>query len=91
MCCGHVFCKSCIDNTKQNTAIVKACPVCRNEEFTTVLISKLIDWLEACTYFVQTKKKVASGKANSMTLKITFIVVMAASMKIFCAQMSVGK
>ena len=27
VCCGHVFCKSCIDNTKQNTAIVEACPV----------------------------------------------------------------
>ena len=44
VCCGHVFCKSCIDNTKRNTAIVGVCPVCRSEEFTTV-VNKQVDRL----------------------------------------------
>ena len=32
VCCGHVFCKSCMDNVKK---AANACPVCRNEEFVT--------------------------------------------------------
>ena len=35
VCCGHVFCKSCLDNIKKATAITNACPVCRDEEFVT--------------------------------------------------------
>ena len=35
MCCGHVFCKSCLDNIKKAAAITNACPVCRDEEFVT--------------------------------------------------------
>ena len=35
VCCGHLFCKSCLDNLKKAAAITNACPVCRDEEFTT--------------------------------------------------------
>ena len=35
VCCGHVFCKSCLNNVKKAAAITNACPVCRNEEFVT--------------------------------------------------------
>ena len=35
VCCGHVFCKSCLDNIKKAAAITNACPVCRDEEFVT--------------------------------------------------------
>ena len=35
VCCGHLFCKSCLDNAKKASAITNACPVCRDEEFTT--------------------------------------------------------
>ena len=35
VCCGHVFCKSCLDNVKKATTITNACPVCRDEEFVT--------------------------------------------------------
>ena len=34
VCCGHLFCKSCLDNTKGATAFT-ACPMCRNEDFKT--------------------------------------------------------
>ena len=33
VCCGHIFCKFCLDNVKRATAITNACPVCRDEEF----------------------------------------------------------
>ena len=36
VCCGHTFCKSCLENARSSTAISNACPVCRREEFTTV-------------------------------------------------------
>ena len=34
-CCGHLFCKSCLDNIKKAAAISNACPICRDEEFKT--------------------------------------------------------
>lgn len=33
VCCGHVYCKNCLDNTKKITATSSACPMCRDEEF----------------------------------------------------------
>ena len=32
-CCGHNFCKSCLDNFKRTSAV---CPFCRNEDFATL-------------------------------------------------------
>ena len=52
-CCGHVFCKSCLDNVKKASAITNACPVCRDEEFTTFrnkAIDREVRWLHIyCT------------------------------------------
>ena len=37
ICCGHVFCKSCLDGMKEAKSIVdNICPVCRGEDFVTV-------------------------------------------------------
>ena len=35
-CCGHTFCRSCIDRLKESTSIANACPVCRDSEFPVV-------------------------------------------------------
>ena len=35
-CCGHTFCKSCLDGAKKATIITDACPMCRSEEFFTI-------------------------------------------------------
>ena len=35
-CCGHTFCKSCLDGAKKATIIANVCPICRDEEFPTV-------------------------------------------------------
>ena len=32
-CCGHTFCKSCLEGSKKSSNI---CPVCRSEEFVTI-------------------------------------------------------
>ena len=41
-CCGHTFCKSCIDNLKATEVYSNACPVCRDSEFP-VVQNKQID------------------------------------------------
>ena len=35
VCCGHLFCKSCLSDVKTVTDITNTCPVCRDEEFKT--------------------------------------------------------
>ena len=36
ICCGHVFCKTCIDQMKRAKLLCVVCPMCRDEEFPTV-------------------------------------------------------
>jgi len=33
-CCGHTFCKSCLECVKESTVLPSSCPVCRSEQFT---------------------------------------------------------
>ena len=33
LCCGNVFCKSCLNDIKKDTPNCNACPICRNEGF----------------------------------------------------------
>ena len=40
VCCGHIFCKTCIEKTKKSQH--PACPMCRDKEFSNVL-NKQID------------------------------------------------
>ena len=35
VCCGHTFCKSCLEDAKQASMVTSACPMCREENFTT--------------------------------------------------------
>ncbi|XP_065918767.1 tripartite motif-containing protein 2-like [Dysidea avara] len=35
VCCGHTFCKSCLEGAKRATSISDACPICRNIQFVT--------------------------------------------------------
>ena len=56
VCCGHLFCKSCLDNVKKASAITNACPVCRDEEFTT-FCNKAIDREVRSFYIYCTNKE----------------------------------
>ena len=62
VCCGHVFCKSCLDNAKKAADI--NCPMCRSEEFV-VYPNKQIDRIIKClqVYCVH-KEKVANQGAG---------------------------
>ena len=35
-CCGHIFCKSCLEAAVRVTSVTKACPMCRSKEFVTI-------------------------------------------------------
>jgi len=41
-CCGHTFCKFCINNLKETTTLSNGCPVCRDSQFP-VVQNKQID------------------------------------------------
>ena len=36
-CCGHTFCRSCLEATKRAKSVSKACPMCRSEDYVTNL------------------------------------------------------
>ena len=42
VCCGHLFCKSCLGNVRKAAAISNACPICRDKEFVT-FPNKVVD------------------------------------------------
>ena len=35
-CCGHTFCKSCLEAAERSEFVIRACPMCRSEEFSTM-------------------------------------------------------
>ena len=73
VCCGHVFCKSCIDKTKQNTAIIQACPVCRSKEFTTVVNKQVERLVKNLSVFCTNKEKGCKweGELNDIDSHLT--------------------
>ena len=36
VCCGNLFCKSCLDKAKESKSVEQVCPCCRNAEFLNV-------------------------------------------------------
>ena len=57
LCCGHAFCKSCLDGQRQARSIDYVCPVCREVEFTTVLYKALDREIKALHIYCTNKKK----------------------------------
>ena len=55
VCCGHLFCKSCLDKLKHSPTITNACPVCRDEEFVT-FPNKAVDREIKCLHVYCTNK-----------------------------------
>ena len=55
VCCGHLFCKSCLDKLKHSLTITNACPVCRDEEFVT-FPNKAVDREIKCLHVYCTNK-----------------------------------
>ena len=61
VCCGHLFCKSCLDNA---STITNICPMCCNENFIHFLIRQFNEKLRSFTYTILTRGKVVSGRVN---------------------------
>ena len=57
VCCGHIFCKSCLDNVKKAAAITNSCPVCRNEAFVTFPNKRLDREIKSLHIYCTNKEK----------------------------------
>lgn len=57
LCCGNVFCKSCLEGVKQATITVKSCPICRDEVFKTVLHKQADRAVKSLRIFCVNKEK----------------------------------
>ena len=63
-CCGHTFCKSCIEATKGVKSVINVCPVCRNEEFTTILNKQADRIIRNLYVYCSTRIKDVSGRVK---------------------------
>jgi len=57
LCCGHTFCKSCLDNTKKSKFTSKSCPVCCNVEFTVVHNKQVDRFVKSLQIICSNKEK----------------------------------
>ena len=56
-CCGHTFCKSCLEGAKKATAIAYTCPICRNEQFITMPNKQVDRAVKGLRVFCTNKKE----------------------------------
>ena len=54
LCCGNVFCTSCLDGAKKVTI---SCPICRSEEFETILHKQADRAVRSLSIFCINKEK----------------------------------
>ena len=78
MCCGHTFCKSCLDNAREAIAIFpqwghhrvcNVCPMCRTEDFNTVPNKQICREVMNLHIFCINKEKVCTwqGEINNIS------------------------
>ena len=72
-CCGHTFCKSCIDGTKETSTVSSACPMCRTEEFPTVQNKQVDRAIRSLHVFCNNKSEGCDweGEVNDITKHLT--------------------
>ncbi|XP_065904792.1 TNF receptor-associated factor 4-like [Dysidea avara] len=57
LCCGHTFCKSCLDGTKKSKFTSKLCPMCCSGEFTSVHNKQVDRLVKSLLVFCSNKEK----------------------------------
>ena len=82
MCCGHTFCKSCLENAKKAVAIFPpwssdrriccVCPMCRMEDFNTVPNKQICREVMGLHVFCTNKEKGCKwqGEINNISLHL---------------------
>ena len=65
-CCGHLFCKTSLDNIHRAPAITNACPICHDEEpdIKHFVIKQLTAKLKGFIFIALIGRKVVSGRVN---------------------------
>jgi len=68
-CCGHTFCKSCVNVPLWISTITRACPVCRDEEFLTIPNKQIERHIRYLHVYCTNKHKgcVWQGEVNDIT------------------------
>ena len=56
-CCGHTFCKSCLEAARRPTTITKTCTICRDEEYTTIPNKQVDRTIRSLRVFCTNKEK----------------------------------
>ncbi|XP_065907521.1 TNF receptor-associated factor 5-like [Dysidea avara] len=72
-CCGHTFCKSCLEGAKKVTTIADACPICRNKQFVTMPNKQANRTIRSLHVFCANKKKGCEwqGEVNNIVDHLT--------------------
>ena len=73
VCCGHTFCKTCLDDAKRAVSVENACPVCREKGFTTCPNKQNERALKSLHVFCTNKNKGCDwqGELNSIVAHLT--------------------
>ena len=87
LCCGHTFCKSCLDGTKKSKFTSKLCPMCCGGEFTSVHNKQVDRLVKSLLVFCSNKKKGCEWQGEVMTSINTLVV---AILKMLVVLMIVG-
>ena len=62
VCCGHIFCKSCVDGVKNSSHT--DCPMCRNEEFSSFLNKQADREIKGLTTYCSNNAAGCTWKGN---------------------------
>ncbi|XP_065901501.1 TNF receptor-associated factor 4-like [Dysidea avara] len=62
VCCGHIFCKSCVDGVK--SSYHTDCPMCRNEEFSSFLNKQADREVKGLTLYCSNKEEGCTWKGK---------------------------
>ena len=69
VCCGHVFCKTCIDQVKRASSSSDACPMCRDEKFPTVPNKQIDREVKSLKVSCTNKEKGCSWKGEIQAIE----------------------